>query len=36
MGLCQGKSCISLVTRILMQELGKKRDELIPELLAPC
>lgn len=30
MGLCQGKTCTLLVTRILMQELGKKPQELPP------
>ena len=30
MGLCQGRTCGKLVTRIIQEELGKKADEVEP------
>ncbi|MGE5485061.1 MAG: (2Fe-2S)-binding protein [Ignavibacteriales bacterium] len=35
MGLCQGRTCESLVVRILCQELGKKPSEVAPGSVRP-
>ncbi|NPV70377.1 MAG: (2Fe-2S)-binding protein [Firmicutes bacterium] len=35
MGLCQGRTCESLVVRILCQELGKKPGEVEPGSVRP-
>ncbi len=35
MGLCQGRTCETLVIRILCQELGKKPSEVTPASVRP-
>ncbi len=35
MGLCQGRTCESLITRILAQELGKKAAEILAASARP-
>lgn len=35
MGLCQGRTCGKLVTRIIQEELGKKADEVEPATSRP-
>ena len=35
MGLCQGKTCGSLVTRLISEETGKKTVELVPSVDRP-
>ena len=35
MGLCQGRTCGKLVTRIIQEELGKRADEVEPATSRP-
>lgn len=35
MGLCQGKTCFKLVSRILADELGVKAEEILPQTDRP-
>lgn len=35
MGLCQGRTCESLITRILAQELGRKASEILAASARP-
>ncbi|MGD9675432.1 MAG: (2Fe-2S)-binding protein [Candidatus Bipolaricaulia bacterium] len=35
MGLCQGRTCESLVARILMSELGIPRERVFPDRVRP-
>ncbi len=35
MGLCQGRTCEKIVTRLLAQELGKRMEEIKPDTIRP-